>query len=295
MPIESYQKRTEMGLDLRSLVQVDGKEHRDLRALTNEWFKPANLRKRTEAALPVLARKFVDRMKDMGGACDFARDIALFYPLHVIMGILGVPEQDEPYMLEITQNLFGSEDPDLSGVSFTDPAFFTELMKMAQYFQGITDERRAHPTLDVASTLANGQIDGQPLSDIQAMGYYAIIATAGHDTTSSSLAGGLEALIRRPAVMQELIDDPSLIPNAVEEIVRWVTPARHFRREAQEDTEVNGARFKKGEYVFLFHLSANRDETVFENPMEFDIHRPMRVSISRWESAYTFASAHTLR
>jgi cytochrome P450 len=273
-PLDAYAKRSELGVDIKTLVHMDGKEHRSYRAVTNDWFKPGSLRKRTEAALPGLARSFVDRMQAMGGRCDFAREIALYYPLRVIMKILGVPEADEPYMLEITQTLFGSEDPDLGGgISPSDEAFLAGLMKMGQYFQAITEARRANPTDDVASTLANARIDGAPMGDVETIGYYTIIATAGHDTTSSSLAGGLEALIRRPEQLHALAADPSLIPNAVEEMLRWVTPVRHFMRQAHADTEIAGEKFEKGDWVLLSYLSANRDERVFEDPMEFDIRR----------------------
>ena len=124
----------------------------------------------------------------------------------MILSILGVPETDEPRMLELTQKIFGGEDPDVGGVAGEDPVdiFMQALQEMAIYFHGITMDRRAHPTSDIASTVANGTIDGQPLGDLETAGYYSIIATAGHDTTSSSVAGGLEALIRNPEQMRAL-------------------------------------------------------------------------------------------
>ena len=260
---------------IKTLIHMDGREHREHRKITNDWFKPANLRRTVEAALPPLARHFVDRMQAMGGSCDFARDIALYYPLQVIMRILGVPETDQQLMLKLTQEVFSGEDPDVAPATTADgtPIQLAALMELAQYFQGITADRRAHPKSDVASTIANGTIDGQPLGDLETAGYYAIVATAGHATTSSSLAGGLEALIRDPASLRALRDDPSLLPNAVDEMIRWVSPVRHFMRQAQEDCVLDGTPIAKGDWFLLSYLSANRDETVFSDPFRFDIRR----------------------
>ncbi len=262
---------------IKTLVHMDGREHREHRKVTNDWFKPANLRKTVEAALPPLARRYVDRMQGLGDHCDFARDIALYYPLQVIMRILGVPEADEPRMLQLTQEVFGSEDPDIAATATSSadgtPLGLAALMDMAAYFQRITEERRANPQSDVASTIANASIDGEPLGELQTAGYYAIVATAGHDTTSSSLSGGLEALIRDPAALQALQADLSLLPNAVDEMIRWVSPVRHFMRQAQDDYVLDGTPIAAGDWLLLSYLSANRDETVFPQPFHFDIRR----------------------
>ena len=258
---------------IKTLIHMDGREHREHRKVTNEWFKPANLRKTVERELKPLARRYVDRMLELGGTCDFARDVALYYPLHVIMSVLGVPEGDEPRMLQLTQKIFGAEDPDIGGGEEQGDVILAALMDMAVYFQGITEDRRARPKADAASTIANAQIDGQPLGDLETAGYYAIIATAGHDTTSSSLAGGLEALIRNPDQLRALRDDPALLPNAVDEMIRWVSPVRHFMRQAQGDYVLDGTRLAAGDWLLLSYLSANRDEDVFTEPLRFDIRR----------------------
>lgn len=275
LPRDQIEKSRALGIDIKTLIHMDGAEHRAYRLVTNDWFKPSNLRREVGAKLPVLAKRFVDRMLDHDGECDFVRDIALYYPLHVILSILGVPETDEPRMLALTQKIFGGEDPDVGGVAGIDPVqvFMQALQEMAIYFHGITMDRRAHPRSDVASTVANGTIDGQPLGDLETAGYYSIIATAGHDTTSSSVAGGLEALIRNPAQMQALKDDPSKLANAVNEIIRWVTPVRHFMRQAQGDYRLGDVDLKAGDWLMMSYFSANRDETVFPDPMRFDIAR----------------------
>jgi cytochrome P450 len=275
LPSAEVEKNRALGLDIKTLIHMDGAEHRAYRLVTNDWFKPSNLRREVGAKLPVLAKRFVDRMLEYDGTCDFVRDIALYYPLHVILSILGVPETDEPRMLALTQKIFGGEDPDVGGVEGVDPVqvFMQALQEMAIYFHGITMDRRAHPTSDIASTVANGTIDGQPLGELETAGYYSIIATAGHDTTSSSVAGGLEALIRNPEQMQALKDDPAKIPNAVNEIIRWVTPVRHFMRQAQSDYRLGDVDLKAGDWLMMSYFSANRDEMVFPDPMRFDIAR----------------------
>ena len=191
------------------------------------------------------------------------------------MSILGVPETDEPRMLDLTQKVFGGEDPDVGGQQGEDHVaiFMAALQDMALYFKRITDDRRAHPTTDIASTIANGTIDGRPLGDLETAGYYSIIATAGHDTTSSTLAGGLEALVRNPEQLRALRDDPGRIPNAVCEMIRWVTPVRHFMRQAQADTVLGDVSLREGDWLLLSYLSANRDEAVFDQPFRFDIAR----------------------
>jgi cytochrome P450 len=271
--IEQTERRRAMPL-ISTLIHMDGRQHREHRKVTNEWFKPGNLRQTVEGALRPLARRFVDRMLEHGGACDFSTDVALYYPLHVIMRILGVPEEDEPRMLRLTQQIFGAEDPDVGGGEEGDKVILAALMDMALYFQAITADRRARPRDDVASTIANGRIDGAPLGELETAGYYAIVATAGHDTTSSSLAGGLEALIRNPDQLRVLRDDPSLLPNAVDEIIRWVSPVRHFMRQAQADYVLGETEIGAGDWLLLSYLSANRDRAVFDEPFRFDIRRP---------------------
>jgi cytochrome P450 len=257
---------------VKTLINMDGEEHRAYRSLTNDWFKPAALKKTLQPRVERLARKYVDRMAELGGACDFAMDVARYYPLQVIMSVLGVPESDEARMLELTQKIFGADDPDF-GVG-SDPAKrMAVLMGFVEYFQRMTADRRAQPGDDLASVIANGRIDGAPLPDLQTMGYYVIVATAGHDTTSSTLAGGLEALARHPDQLEALKRDPSGIDNAVEEMIRWVTPVRHFLRYATEDSELRGKRIAKGDALLMSYLSANRDEEVFSDPFSFDVAR----------------------
>jgi cytochrome P450 len=259
--------------NVKTLVNIDGEEHRAYRTMTNEWFKPGNIRRSFEPRIQALAREFVDRMAELGGECDFALDVARYYPLRVIMSILGVPESDQPLMLDLTQRIFGADDPDFGGARSPD-ALAATFQELFAYFNAVTVDRRAHPTDDLASAIANGRLaNGKPLDDAGTVGYYAIVATAGHDTTSSTLAGGLEALIRNPEQLARLQREPGLVDNAVEEMIRWVTPVRHFLRHAQEDYSLRGVKIAKGDVLLMSYLSANRDEAVFADPLRFDVAR----------------------
>ena len=207
-------------------------------------------------------------MMERGSECDFAREIGLLFPLQVIMAILGVPECDEPMMLRLTQELFASEDPEFEVADQLDVvrAFF-------EYFNDLTEDRRKNPVDDIATVLSGGEIDGQPMPEIERIGYYMIIATAGHDTTSNSINGGLEALIGHPEQLKALREDPAAIDRAADEIIRWSTPVRHFLRHATEDYVLGDVTIREGEAVLLSYLAANRDPAKFENPHAFDIRR----------------------
>ncbi|HEY2658347.1 MAG TPA: cytochrome P450 [Caulobacteraceae bacterium] len=265
---------------LRSMVNMDGDEHRLYRTLTQAWFMPGSVKK-LESRIRGIARAHVDRMFTRDGQCDFVSDVALHYPLHVVMEILGVPEEDEARMLMLTQQLFGARDPELSrsAESLKDPAATAQMFKaviadFSDYFRALTERRRAEPRDDVATVIANAQIDGRPISDHEAVSYYILIATAGHDTTSASTSGAIWALAERPDQLALVRDNPGLIPNLVDEAIRWVTPVKHFMRAATRDYEIRGKIIKAGDWVMLSYLSGNRDEDIFEDPFAFRVDRP---------------------
>jgi len=257
-----------------SLVQLDGDDHRLHRQVTNDWFKPAVVGKR-QPRIDELADLYVQKMRDLGGECDFAKDIAAPYTLRVIMDIYGVPEEDEPLMLELTQGIFGSADPEFIGdAENAEARMMQSVMTFIQYFNELTEDRKAHPRDDLASVIANGEVNGCPMDDNHRLWYFIIVATAGHDTTSYALSGGMEAMLRDPSQLQAIHDDPSIVHNAADEIIRWTTPVRHFLRYATRDTEVAGRTYREGDRVLLSYPSANRDAAVFQDPMTFDVRRP---------------------
>ena len=256
---------------VRTLIHLDDPQHRVVRAIGADWFRPKAMRA-LKVRVDELAKNYVDKMMAVGPECDFVQEVAVNYPLYVIMSLLGIPESDFPRMLKLTQELFGSDDSEFKrGSSNEDqiPALFD----MFQYFNGVTAARREHPTEDLASAIANARIDGEPLSDIETVSYYLIVATAGHDTTSATISGGLQGLIENPDQLQRLRDDLDLMPLATEEMIRWVTPVKEFMRTASEDTTVRGVPIASGESLLLSYVSANRDEEVFADPFRFDVGR----------------------
>lgn len=279
---------------VRSLVQMDDPDHMKYRMLTQGWFMGANLKK-LQARIDELARMYVDRMAELGGECDFVKDVAIWYPLRVIMEILGVPDEDEALMLKLTQELFGPADPD-NARSFDPNDFFKVVEDFEAYFDKLTQARRETPTDDVASVIANAQFDGEPLPRVDANGYYIIIATAGHDTTSASTAGGLLALMQNPDQMEKLRDDPAgMMPTAIDEVIRWVTPVRHFMRTATEDVQVRDKTIKAGESAILWYPSANRDEEIFKDPFAFRVDRKDAKQLAFGFGAHVCLGQHLAR
>ncbi len=263
---------------VRSLVQMDAPDHMKHRRLTQAWFMPKSL-KNIEQAVRRLADKSVSHMAGLGGQCDFVKDVALNYPLAVIMSILGIPDKDFPRMLMLTQELFGPDDAETGRARAAAEAkdvaqmFRGVMADYAAFFDAITEDRRRNPRDDLATLIATAEIDGKPMGDFERLGYYTIIATAGHDTTSSATAAAMWALASHDGLLDEIKADPALIDNLIEESIRWETPVKTFMRSATEDTELRGRKIARGEWLMLCYASANRDEEVFPNPRKFDIHR----------------------
>lgn len=256
---------------VRTLVHMDNPDHKVYRSITQSWFSPPNLIK-LKGEIEVLAKSYVDKMLENGNECDFVKDISNLYPLRVIMNILGVPAVDEGFMLKLTQQLFGGTDDDMMRPKeeTEDSNVIAEFFK---YFTSLTEDRRKNPTNDVATLIANAKVDGEQIGHLEAMSYYTIIATAGHDTTASSTAGGMLALIENPQELKKLVENPSLMPLAVDESIRWVTPVKNFFRTPTEDYSIAGKTIKKGDSVMLVYPSGNRDEKIFDNPFEFKVDR----------------------
>ncbi len=266
---ENDERQAAVGV--RTLIHMDDPQHRVVRAIGADWFRPKAMRALKERA-DELAKVYVDKMASIGSECDFVQDVAVNYPLYMIMSLLGVPESDFPLMLRLTQELFGSDDDEFKrGVDGEDQ--MSALLEMFSYFTALTAARRENPTEDLASAIANATIDGEPLSDIDTISYYAIIAAAGHDTTSATISGGMLALIENPDQHRRLTGDLALMPLATEEMIRWVTPVKAFMRTAAAHTTVRGVPIAAGESVLLSYVSGNRDEDVFDDPFRFDVTR----------------------
>ncbi len=284
-----------------SLVTFDAPVHMKYRKLTQEWFMPKNLRS-VEAEIRSLAEATVQRLVDAGPEADFVPLVSAPYPLHVVMQIMGVPEEDEPRMLMLTQQMFGGQDEDLnqSGMADMTPEQITQLVAGAvadfeKYFAGITAEKRANPTGDVASTIANAMVDGAPLNDRDMMGYYIILAAAGHDTTSASTAGAMLALAQDPEQFARVKADRSLLPGIVEEAIRWTSPVQHFMRTAAQDTELGGQHIAKDDWLMINYVAANHDPAQFDDPRKFDAARSPNRHLAFGAGAHQCLGLHLAR
>ncbi len=284
-----------------SLVVFDAPIHPKYRKLTQEWFMPRNLR-RIEAEIRTLAGRTVQSLIDAGPQADFVELVSAPYPLHVVMQILGVPEEDEPRMMMLTQQLFGGQDADLSGTGLKDipPEQVLQIISGAvetfeDYFAALAAERRANPTDDVASVIANALVDGEPLPNRDMAGYYIILAAAGHDTTSASTAGAMMALASDPDQFARVKEDRTLLPGIVEEAIRWTSPVQHFMRTAAEDVELGGQQIKKGDWLMINYVAANHDPAQFDNPRKFDAARSPNRHLAFGAGAHQCLGLHLAR
>ena len=260
---------------MRVIIQMDPPEHRDVRKVASHIFTPRAIRA-LDADIDRSAREVVDRLAGESGEgeCEFASDVAAAHPLRILSNMLGVPREQEPDILRLTNELFALDDPDLQREGSDRQQAIMDLgMELYALFDSIIQDRRANPTSDLASVLANATIDGEPLGPMETIGYYLIVFSAGHDTTKNALAGGMRAFLEHPDELHKLQNHPELIDKAVEEVVRWTSPVNYMKRTAAEDAVIGGQRISKGDSVVLFYASANRDEDVFDDPFGFRIDR----------------------
>jgi cytochrome P450 len=264
-------KQEEAAAQIRTIINMDPPDHRKYRKLASPYFTPRAIN-RLDGLVRDTARGLVDGL-GREGECDFIAEIASMHPLKVIGRILGVPEADEPFILKLTNELFGSEDPEFRRAGDHMDAMKSLFMEFWEYFGEIMADRRANPTDDLASVFANARVDGEPMGELETMGYCLIAFTAGHETTRGAIGGGLHAMIENPAQRERWANDPGLTPLAIDEIVRYVTPVNHMVRTAAADYELDGKLIRAGDKLVLFYASANRDEDVFDAPDELRLDR----------------------
>jgi cytochrome P450 len=266
---------------LDAVPYLDPPEHTMVRNITAEWFRPASLKKWEDRIRELAREAIAARLHPGPNDLDIVGDFALSFPLHVIMTLFGVPPEDEPRMMALTQEFFGTADPETQRADVTplSPEAAAQQWSAAirdfyAYFDVLVEARRAEPRDDLASIVANARRpDGELYPKEFAYGWFIAIATAGHDTTSTTLAGILEVLARHPAQFARVKADPSLIPALIEEGLRWVSPVKHFVRQASQDYLLRGQQIAEGDRLMLLYQSANRDADVFEAPGEFRLDR----------------------
>lgn len=263
---------------LETLIHMDRPKHLKMRKVTREWFLPRSIEK-LRLEVEALSKEFVDRMQEMGDECDFVKDIALLFPLRIILSILGLPREAEGTMLRLTQEMFGGQDPELQRGD-SETAGLEVINEFGAYFAEVIEDRKRNPRDDLATVLANAEVDGEPMNMLDQASYFIITASAGHDTTSAAIGGGMKALLEHPEQLALWRNDPGLDDSAAREIIRWVSPVRHMVRTATTDTELHGRVIQAGDNVALWYPAANRDPEVFEHPNSLDLRRDPKVQLA---------------
>ncbi len=259
-----------MELTRAMFIGMDPPKHDRVKALFQAGFTPKRIAAH-EDAIRAIAVKVLDRLEGRTH-CDLVEELAQPVVARVIGSFMGIPEEDDAIWARLMNSSLGAGDPDLNpdgveGVINKDiPEIFERCGKLIA-------ERRANPTDDLTSVLVHAEVDGQKLEEHEiVMGFFLLMA-AGNDSTKATYCSGMRALMEDPEQMQMLIEDPSLIPGAVEESLRMFPAFAHFRRTATCDTELHGQKIKEGEKVVMWYVSSNRDETRFKDPERFDIKR----------------------
>jgi cytochrome P450 len=254
------------------LIMMDPPRHVRLRRLVNKGFTP-----RATALLEPAVREITNQIIDAvapRGECDFVTDVAAQLPLAVICQMMGIPREDWQQMFTLTNSGLGSEDPEYQTVPGDGPETAKQSrIEMFKYFAKQVAQRRARGGEDLVSILVGAEVDGESLTDEEILFFCQLLILAGNETTRNAISGGLLALCEHPEERARLQNDPSLLPTAVEEILRWTSPVTHMMRAVTRDTEIRGKEIRAGERVLLWYPSANRDEEVFPDANRFDVGR----------------------
>ena len=304
--------------DPPDFIYMDPPEHRQHRGLVARHFTP-RMMKMLEDHFAAMAENYVSDFADKvvqdfaergtGSAVDLVHELSAKLPVAAICDMGGVPEEDWDQIFEWTEVLVGADDPEfrLPGESPSQASRRIGEEWFRYNYELIQQRQREGLGDDLLSDLLRAEVDGRKLSPAEIHGYFVLLLAAGNETTRNSISGGVKALLDHPEQMQLLVDDESLVPSAVEEILRWTSIVIQFQRTAVEDVELRGQQIRKGESVVLWYPSANRDEDVFEDPYKFDITRAendhfafggygehfcLGANLARWEMRSIF---HALR
>jgi cholest-4-en-3-one 26-monooxygenase len=248
------------------MLYMDPPKHTRYRLLVNKGFTPRMIGL-LEQYLRRRATLIVDNVIERG-QCDFVEDVASELPLQAIAEIMGVPQDDRRLLFEWSNRMIGIDDPEYANGDGT--AAFAQLYA---YVNELATQRRSDPRDDIVTRLINAEVEGDHLSELEFDMFMLLLTVAGNETTRNSTSWGMLALMQHPEQYRALLEDPSRLDTAVEEILRWASPVYHFRRTASVDSEVHGQPIAAGDKVVMWHISANRDEAVFKDPFTFDISR----------------------
>jgi cholest-4-en-3-one 26-monooxygenase len=250
------------------MLNMDPPLHTRYRRLVNKGFTPRMVRD-LEENIHRSADEIIDTVIETGRA-DFVTDLSAELPLQVIAELLGVPSEDRHKMFDWSNRMVGGEDPEYQ---LTAEEAMSAAMELYAYAAELFAKKRIDPHTDLMSALSNVELDGERLNEMELELFFLLLTVAGNETTRNLMSGAMHAFFLHPDQWQRLVADRSLLPSAVEEMLRFVTPVMNFRRQATVDAELSGTTIKAGDKVVFYHASGNRDEDVFENPDAFDIGR----------------------
>jgi cytochrome P450 len=251
-------------------IGMDPPKHDRLKMLFQRGFTPKRIAEH-EDRIRAITEKVLDGVAPKGG-CDLVVDVAQPVVSRVIGSFMGIPEKDDAIWANLMNSTLGFGDEDLNPGGL-DQVLQKDIPEIFERCREMIAERRENPTDDLTSVLVHAEIDDQKLEEHEiVMGFFLLVA-AGNDSTKATYTSGMRALLEHPDQMQMLVDDPSLIPSAVEECLRMYPAFAHFRRTATKDVEIGGRKISEGDKVLMWYVSSNRDEDVYEDADRFDVHR----------------------
>ncbi len=250
------------------LVNMDAPKHSGLRNLVNKGFTPKMIR-RMEPHVRDIAATIIDNIAKKG-ECDFVTEVAVELPLQVIAELIGIPQADRHQIFQWSNQMIAVGDPEYSPTMDTATQAAAEIFA---YSSKLTADRRENPKDDLLTVLLEAEVEGEKLEDLEINIFFLLLAVAGNETTRNLISGGMLAFFENPDQWQRLKNDASVMPTAVEEMLRWVSPIMYFRRTASKANVIHGQQIKEGDKVTIWYGSANRDPDAFEKPNEFDVGR----------------------
>jgi cholest-4-en-3-one 26-monooxygenase len=250
------------------LISLDAPAHTQRRQLINKGFTPRRVT-RLQSTIDEIVAEHLTKVKD-SKQFDFVTDLAVELPLQVIAELLGIPKEDRARVFGWTEQMMSGDDSEFDN---NPEEVMAALGAMYGYSEDLCQRRRETPGEDLMSVLLDAEVAGERLDQMDLNLFFMLLHNAGSETTRNLVTGGILALLQNPDQLARLQQDPSLVPVAVEEMLRWVTPVTHFARTATSDTEIGGQAIAAGEQVLLWYISANRDEAVFADPDRFDVTR----------------------
>lgn len=258
---------------LNMVVTMDPPEHTAHRAFAKAFFMPRNIEWVRAYADEIVTEAFDAAMKRNGEVIDLQHDVANLVPTATISAFLGAPRETWSDIVRFTDTIINANDPRVRGDQTVAETTGKASWQLFQVVSGILEDRKANPRDDFPTALVNAQIDGEPMGQIELMSWVLILLTAGHETTQSTFGLGVRTLLEHPEQLAKLRARPELLPAAIEEMLRYISPAIHFCRTPNRDVEIAGKQIKAGDIMVMFYPSANRDAAVFDNPDSFDIER----------------------